>query len=89
MLVDEVIAALSSSIGEEKARAAVEDTCDSMGVERRTMTRDDALAVLESIADTPGVVGVCARFSRSRFILQWASHDLSNAFGGPRASSKR
>ena len=89
MIADEVIAALSSSIGEEKARAAVQETCTSMGIDRATMTRDDALSLLEQIAETPGVVGVCARFSRSRFILQWASRDLSNAFARPRNSDER
>jgi len=84
VLLDDVIGALAFSIGEDKARAAVADACISLGIHHHAMTRDDALAVLESIAQTPGVVGVCARFSRSRFILQWASRDLSEAFSGSR-----
>ena len=83
MIGTDIIAALSSSLGEEKARAAVEEACRGLGVDQVTMTRDEALDVLENIAQTPGVVGVCARFCRSRFILRWASRDLSTVFAGP------
>ena len=36
-----------------------------------------AVADVQSFATTRGVVGVCARFARSRLILQWASDDYS------------
>jgi hypothetical protein len=68
---------LSPAVGEEKARAAVDAAIDVLSLDGRRMTRDDALRVLERIAQAKGVVGVCARFARSRLILQWASDDYS------------
>ena len=71
------IEALSPAVGEEKARAAVEAAIDVLSLDARRLTRDDVLRVLERIAQAKGVVGVCARFARSRLILQWASDDYS------------
>lgn len=72
-----VTEALSPAVGQEKARAAVESAIDALSMDGRRMTRDDVLRVLEKIAQAKGVVGVCARFARSRLILQWASDDYS------------
>jgi hypothetical protein len=72
-----VIGALSHAVGEEKARAAVEAAIEDMALDRGHLSREDVLRVLERIAQAKGVVGVCARFARSRLILQWASDDYS------------
>jgi hypothetical protein len=72
-----VTGALSPAVGEDKARAAVEAAIDVLSLDGRRLTRDDVLRVLERIAQAKGVVGVCARFARSRLILQWASNDYS------------
>jgi hypothetical protein len=72
-----VTGALSPAVGEEKARAAVDSAIDVLSLDGRRMTRDDVLRVLERIAQAKGVVGVCARFARSRLILQWASDDYT------------
>lgn len=69
--------ALSPAVGEEKARAAVAAAVVALDLDPRHLSRDDVLRLLECIATTRGVVGVCARFARSRLILQWASDDYS------------
>lgn len=66
--VDELVGQLSPAIGEEKAREVIVDVAGSMGLVDE-MSRDDALEVLGRVADTPGIVGVCARFARTRLLL--------------------
>jgi hypothetical protein len=72
-----ITSALSPAVGEEKARAAVDTALEALSMDRGHLSREDVLRVLERIAQAKGVVGVCARFARSRLILQWASDDYS------------
>ncbi|MEM6993732.1 MAG: hypothetical protein AAF721_24675 [Myxococcota bacterium] len=60
---------LAQAMGEEKAREVVETTATELGLAGSSLTREQALEVLERIADTPGIVGVCARFARTRVML--------------------
>ena len=66
--VDDLVGQLSQAIGEEKAREVIGDTARSMGLVDE-MSREQALEVLARVADTPGIVGVCARFARTRLLL--------------------
>jgi hypothetical protein len=68
---EEVALLLSSSIGLEKAAACVSDAVTTLKLEPAGLTRDDALAVLELIAKQSGIVGVAARFAKSRVCLKW------------------
>ncbi len=74
--LDELIAVLGQSIGEDKARHTLERAAVATGIDVGTMNRPQALAVLEHVADSPGIVGVTARFGRSRLMLQWAREGL-------------
>lgn len=67
--VDTLVSQLSQALGEEKAREVLEDTIVGMGLSGGALTREQALQVLGLVAETPGIVGVCARFARSRFML--------------------
>lgn len=80
-LVDlqDLIDALSSSIGEEKASAAVETAARSKGLQSSSCTQDQALAVLDVVSESPGLVGVAAKFARSRIVLAWTSNRLRHA----------
>lgn len=61
---------LSKSIGEEKAEDVVRAAARALGLGAlTTFTQKQALEVLESIASTPGIVGVTARFAKSRLHL--------------------
>ena len=66
--VDDLVGQLSQAIGEEKAREVIVDVARSMGLVD-DMSREEALEVLGRVADTPGIVGVCARFARTRLLL--------------------
>jgi hypothetical protein len=67
----EVALLLSSSIGLEKAAVCVSDAVAKLGLEPAGLTREDALAVLELIATQSGIIGVTARFAKSRVCLKW------------------
>jgi hypothetical protein len=75
--LDTVTEVLSPGVGEHMARTAAEAALDSLGMPRDGLSREDLLRTLDHIAQTNGVVGVTARFARSRLILQWASDDYS------------
>lgn len=66
--VDELVGQLSPAIGEEKAREVIAGVAHSMGFVDE-MSREQALELLARVADTPGIVGVCARFVRTRLLL--------------------
>lgn len=61
---------LSPAIGDAKAEAVVREAMVARGQSLvRPMSVDEALEVLEHIAETPGIVGVTARFAKSRVHL--------------------
>jgi hypothetical protein len=63
---------LSSSIGLDKAQECVSDAIRALGFLPTGLTRQEALAVLEHVAMQPGLVGVTARFAKSRIHLKWS-----------------
>ena len=70
---------LGASIGDEKARAALVDIGLRKSVDTRAMSREDALGLLDLLAETPGIIGVSSRFGRSRLMLKWARDDLRSS----------
>lgn len=61
---------LSPSLGDAKAETCVREAMNTLGLPGHAkMTVDTALEVLETIAQTPGIVGVTARFAKSRVHL--------------------
>jgi hypothetical protein len=67
--VTELVRLLSPSLGRAKAEAVVAAACRAGGVDSDVLTGTQTLAALEAIAHQPGIVGVTARFAKSRFIL--------------------
>lgn len=61
---------LGKSLGAEAASAAVESAAQSIGAPEK-VDRITALALLEQIAQQPGIVGIAARFAKSRVHLVW------------------
>ncbi|MCC6811799.1 MAG: hypothetical protein IT381_30500 [Deltaproteobacteria bacterium] len=62
-------ALISPSVGEEKARALVAETAQALGMSGERLETEQCLQVLEVIAKQPGLVGISARFAKSRFHL--------------------
>jgi hypothetical protein len=61
---------LSARIGIEEAEASVTAAILALKLEPSNLTRAQALAVLEHVSAQPGVVGITARFAKSRFLLE-------------------
>jgi len=61
---------LSKAVGDERASEIVRARCAQLGLRgERGLSVDEALSVLESVAQEPGVLGVTARFAKSRLHL--------------------
>lgn len=61
---------LAQALGNEKASDAVNKAAAQLGIRRDPLDKDQALSVLEQIAQTPGLVGISARFAKSRLHLR-------------------
>ena len=68
--IDRLWKLLSHTVGQEKAELAVRTAANHNGLSPRPAhTFDETRAVLEKVAETPGIVGVTARFAKSRLHL--------------------
>jgi len=61
---------IAATIGDDKALEAVSSACAGAGFTGENLSWEEALAVLGRIAETPGVVGITARFAKSRMHLK-------------------
>lgn len=68
----ELAALLSNNIGIEKAQELVTLAADELALGPE-LTREQALDVLERVAGQPGLIGIAARFAKSRVLLRWSS----------------
>jgi hypothetical protein len=57
---------LAPALGTEKAHDAVAAVAQRMGLNPQSLARDEALAVLDVLAESEGIVGVVARFAKTR-----------------------
>lgn len=62
---------LASALGDSKALELVETAIAKLGLDTARLERGDALRVLELIAGEQGLVGIAARFVKSRLVLEW------------------
>lgn len=66
----QLIPLLSQTIGEEKARDVIENAALRLGLSAHVgLTAAEVLHLLDEIAATPGIVGITARFAKSRVHL--------------------
>jgi hypothetical protein len=70
--MDELVGLLSSAVGEKPAREAVEAACRALTLPATGWTTRDALRILDYLMPTPGLLGITARFVKSRAILAWS-----------------
>lgn len=66
----ELTAMLADTLGTERASEAVDTAADALSLAGRFQDAD-ALRVLAHIAEEPGLVGIAARFAKSRAHLRW------------------
>jgi hypothetical protein len=57
---------LAPTLGWEKSSEVVESAALRLGFPPQELRKEQALAVLDELARTPGMVGIAARFARSR-----------------------
>ncbi len=67
---DDLITLLSRSLGEDAARLYVVEAAGDLRLGDQLAVAD-ALAILEKLAGSPGLVGVAARFAKARVHLAW------------------
>src|SRR5438093_848991 len=60
----------TKSRGAPAAAKAIEDAAKALGIGRPVFRREDALSILEHIAQQPGLIGVTARLAKSRLRTQ-------------------
>jgi len=64
---------LAPTLGWEKSAELVTDACQRLGLAGATLSVEQAMALLDDLAAAPGLVGVTARFARSRAKFKVAS----------------
>ncbi len=67
----ELAGLLEGSIASDVAVRAVGDAASDLGISAADLSDDEAFAVLDRIAVRPGLLGIVARFAKSRAILAW------------------
>jgi len=71
--LQDMIDVLARSLGKEKSEEVVSAAATQLGILGDKLPREKALLLLEHLAIQPGLVGVTARFAKTRFILRFAS----------------
>lgn len=66
----EIATMLSNSVGQERALEVVAEMCGALGF-GEIMTTEEALRLLEGLAQQQGVIGIAARFAKGRALLTW------------------
>ncbi|HEY1954387.1 MAG TPA: hypothetical protein VGH28_02220 [Polyangiaceae bacterium] len=68
----DIAAALSASLGKEKAEELVRTYAHAAGIVGDSCTFDEAMKMLESMAKADGLLGIVARFAKARWYLAHA-----------------
>ena len=61
---------LEGNLGADRARALIAQTATRLGLGPGPYIREDALALIDAMADDGGIIGVVARFARARVLLK-------------------
>ena len=75
----QIAALLAHALGDIAARQAVDQAIEALHMDAPDYDRDQALKILEVVAKRPGVVGVTARFAKSRLILSPLTPSVARA----------
>lgn len=66
---DLLVEFLSPTVGDAAARHVIADAVSALQLNPHAMSQDEALAVLERVAHLDGLIGVAARFAKTRIYL--------------------
>jgi hypothetical protein len=69
----EIVALLAPAVGKKTAQDAVQNAASALGLPPDGWRAEHALSILDHLAASPGLLGISARFAKSRAIL--AFHD--------------
>ncbi len=69
---DELIGMLAGALGQKAASDAVQATCKALQLRDDGWSVDEALKILDHLANAPGLLGITARFVKTRAILSWS-----------------
>jgi hypothetical protein len=67
----EVVDLLAASLGTTKAEHVVQTAAGALRLEQSALPLEEALALLDKIAEEPGIVGITARFAKTRAVIRW------------------
>ncbi|MGO8998172.1 MAG: hypothetical protein ACLQVI_33040 [Polyangiaceae bacterium] len=62
---------LAPSLGEDKAAESLEQYAKPLKLNTASLTRDDAVAILDAMSTAAGLLGVVARFAKVRLLLKY------------------
>ncbi len=68
--LDELVALLAPTIGEERAKELARSALDSIGVAGSSCSVHDAIRALENLGKMPGVAASVTRFAQARLLLR-------------------
>jgi hypothetical protein len=60
----------SPALGEDKAKETLQHHARALGLDPWLLSHDDALKLLDALSTAPGLLGVVARFAKTRFLLR-------------------
>jgi hypothetical protein len=69
----EIASLLAVALGAEKALELVLGAARRLGIAPERIDKQHAMALLDQLAGEPGVIGLCARFTKARLILRFAA----------------
>ena len=67
----DVLSLLAPSLGEEKAMEVIVQVAKTLRLAPTELTRPGALAILDAMASSSGLLGVVARLGKTRFLLRY------------------
>lgn len=65
----ELVDLLAQTLGQQKATEVLDGVSRTLRLDGQAWTREDALRALDKIAEQSGIVGITARFAKSRIHL--------------------
>jgi hypothetical protein len=68
--VGEIVRLLAHTVGSEKSDQLVRAALQSLGITNSILEPKQALALLDTLAQAPGIAGIASRFAKARLILR-------------------